>query len=149
MSRRARLPAVLPAVLLAAAALAGCNDAPRIDEEETIANTVETLLQECGQRSGPAVYDLLAEDTRRLFLEAGDVLDGCREVIALGDAEEATGPDAYFRARVTDVFRRGDQAIAVVELDEERTEVKLLDTGLEWFVSNPPRYEPVGVDDVP
>ena len=147
MTRRATAPL---AVLAAAVALWGCsNENPRIGEEEYIANTVETLLELCGEQNGPGVYDLLAQDARRRFVSAGGVLEGCQEVVGLGDPQEIPAPDLFFRARVAGVGRRGDQAFAVVALDEQRSRLNLLDTGLEWFVDNPPRYDPVGVGDLP
>ena len=145
MRCRTRLVALAAAV----AAVGGCNDSPRIGDEEYIANTVETLLKECGHESGDAVYDLLAQDTRRMFLQAGGVLEGCQVVTGIGDPQEIPAPDAFFRAQVERVQRRGDQATVVIRAGERDVQVHLLDTGMEWFVSNPPVYEPVGVDDLP
>ena len=148
MTRRGTAPL---AVLAAAAVVWGCsaNDNPRTGEGEYIANTVETLLKLCGEQNGPGVYDLLAQDARRRFVSAGGVLEGCQEVVGLGDPQEIPSPDLFFRARLADVERRGDQAFAVVALDGQRSRLNLLDTGLEWFVDNPPRYDPVGVGDLP
>lgn len=147
MIRGAGLPLAL--LVSAAAALAGCNDNPRIGDREHIANTVETLLKLCGEQNGPGVYDVLAQDTRRRFVGAAGVLEGCQEVVGIGDPQEIPAADLFFRARVAEAGRRGDQAFAVVQVGEQRARLHLLDTGLEWFVSSPPRYEPVGVGDLP
>lgn len=138
----------LPAAVLAAAVLSGCNDSPRVGDRANIENTVETLLALCAQEEGPGVVDVLAEDTRRTFLEAGGVLEGCQAVLGL-DPPTALGADLFVRARVGDVSRHGDQARAVVRAGDQRATVNLLDTGVKWFISNPPRYDLVGVDDVP
>ncbi|HWC28377.1 MAG TPA: hypothetical protein VG474_17435 [Solirubrobacteraceae bacterium] len=145
MSRR-RLPL---AALAAAALVAGCSDSPRISSTDNARTTTATLLSMCAQGNGPGVYATLAEDTRRRFLAAGSVLDGCEEILGLAERGNVAGADAFARARVADVQRRGDQATAVVRLGEHSSTLTLLDTGMEWFVANPPRYEPVGVDDLP
>lgn len=146
MTRRLRLPV---AVLAATAVLAGCNDNPRISDTDKARITAETLLRLCAERNGPGVVDVLAEDSRRAFIEAGGVLEGCRDVVGIGDPQDIPAPELFRRANVTRVDRDGDQARAFVEAGTDRASLNLLDTGLQWFVSNPPLYEPVGVDDVP
>ncbi|HEV2062323.1 MAG TPA: hypothetical protein VGR12_05680 [Solirubrobacteraceae bacterium] len=134
-------------ILLALAGVSGCGVTDQtVGESQKVRTTVQTLLKECAETEGLGIYDLLAEDTRRRFIEAGGVLEGCQAVLRLADGLAVPRPSLYRAARVTEVHRRGDQATAVVEARGRRSSVHLLDTGEKWFVSNPPRYEPVGVE---
>ena len=101
----------LPALILAAWALAGCGT-PSGQEEASAA--VEAFVRLCAAGEGAAAQELLTSSRREAFVSADSAAQGCAR--ALGAERAPGGSEAFREARVADVHVEGVLGEATVIL---------------------------------
>lgn len=126
----------------AAAAMGGCNAATAENgPTDKARTTVETFLYACGHERALAAADLLTEETRTTFIEAGRTAEGCAKVLGIPDDEpDSVLRDAFKAARVTNAQTNGGFAAVTAEVPERgRPTVELSSVRGRWYLSNPIR----------
>jgi hypothetical protein len=104
----------LSAVVVAALALASCDTTP--SERDRVHGAAQTFVQSCAEGEGVAASEGLTEATRDRFLEAGDVLAGCRAVLGVPGPAIVSSRDQLRSARIAEADAHGGIGSALVEL---------------------------------
>jgi hypothetical protein len=121
----------------AVVAVAGCDTKP--DDRDRVRGAAQTFLETCAEGEGVAASETLTEPTREQFVEASDVLAGCRTMLAVDDPGALPSREGFRDVRVTGTDAHGGFGSARLELPggmRRRVEAELVEG--RWLLAVPP-----------